>query len=159
MNRPRKSIAELLAERQAAASEAKPIDPPAPINLRSPREPEPDLEAIEPVPVAPDLPAPQLNANESIARPARLPPRPFNPIPLNDVCGARTRRGTLCQSRELYRSGRCKHHGGMSTGPNSAAGKARVAMNGRAPKKAKPMGTTENLGSDLTKPDIDVEGC
>ena len=137
MNRPRKSIAELLAERQAASSEAKP----APINLRSPREPEPEIEAIEPAPVAPDLPAPQLNANESIARPARLPPRPFNPIPANDVCGARTKRGTLCQSRDLYRSGRCKHHGGMSTGPKSAAGKARVAMNGLAPKKAKPMDT------------------
>ena len=137
MNRPRKSIAELLAERQAAAPEAKP----APIYLRSPREPEPEPEAIEPAPVAPDLPAPQLNANESIARPARLPPRPFNPIPANDVCGARTKRGTLCQSRDLYRSGRCKHHGGMSTGPKSAAGKARVAMNGLAPKKAKPMDT------------------
>lgn len=142
MTRPRKSIAELLAERQAATAEAKPIDPPSPINLRSPREAAPTkiVPDSEASPVE-DLPAPRLNANESIARPARLPPRPFNPIPSNDVCGARTKRGTLCQSRDLYRSGRCKHHGGMSTGPKSAAGKARVAMNGLAPKKAKPMGT------------------
>jgi hypothetical protein len=41
-------------------------------------------------------------------------------------CGARTRRGTECQ-RQALRNGRCPNHGGMSTGPCTAAGRARIA--------------------------------
>ena len=37
-------------------------------------------------------------------------------------CGARTRRGTPCQCKAM-RNGRCKFHGGLSTGPKSQAGK------------------------------------
>jgi hypothetical protein len=33
------------------------------------------------------------------------------------TCGAKTRAGTPCKRRDLYASGRCKLHGGMSTGP------------------------------------------
>lgn len=33
------------------------------------------------------------------------------------TCGARTRAGTHCKRRDLYRSGRCLLHGGASTGP------------------------------------------
>jgi hypothetical protein len=33
------------------------------------------------------------------------------------TCGATTRRGTPCKHLDLYRSGRCKLHGGLSTGP------------------------------------------
>jgi hypothetical protein len=40
-------------------------------------------------------------------------------------CGARTRKGGRCMCRELYRSGRCKFHGGASTGPRTEAGKQR----------------------------------
>ncbi len=40
-------------------------------------------------------------------------------------CLARTRRGTPCQSRALP-SGRCKFHGGLSTGPKSPEGKAKA---------------------------------
>src|SRR5260370_41246710 len=36
-------------------------------------------------------------------------------------CGARTRRGTPCQSPAM-RNGRCRMHGGMSTGPRTAEG-------------------------------------
>lgn len=34
-------------------------------------------------------------------------------------CGARTRAGTPCRRRDLYASGRCRLHGGLSTGPGS----------------------------------------
>lgn len=33
------------------------------------------------------------------------------------ICSARTRAGRPCRSRVLRRGGRCKNHGGMSTGP------------------------------------------
>ena len=36
-------------------------------------------------------------------------------------CGARTRRGTRCQCPAM-RNGRCRLHGGLSTGPRTAAG-------------------------------------
>lgn len=42
-------------------------------------------------------------------------------------CGARTRRGTPCQCKGLGRGGRCKLHGGMSTGPKTEAGKLRIS--------------------------------
>lgn len=147
MNRPRKSIAELLRERMAAKAEANPAPPSAPIKSGSLREAEPtkivaDSEAsparepITPAPTAINLDAARMNAIESTSRPARLPPRPYAPIPANEFCGARTSAGTPCKSRALYRSGRCKNHGGMSTGPKTAEGKARVARNGSAPKKS-----------------------
>lgn len=43
-------------------------------------------------------------------------------------CEARTRRGTACQCKALA-NGRCKLHGGMSTGPKTAEGKKRSAAN------------------------------
>ena len=51
--------------------------------------------------------------------------------PPGATCGARTRRGTPCKRKDLYSSGRCKLHGGLSTGPRTAAGKARSAANGK----------------------------
>lgn len=33
------------------------------------------------------------------------------------TCGAKTRAGTPCKRRDLYLSGRCRLHGGLSTGP------------------------------------------
>jgi len=35
------------------------------------------------------------------------------------VCGARTRSGGLCKHKGNIRNGRCKRHGGASTGPIS----------------------------------------
>ena len=56
---------------------------------------------------------------------------PVMPADLHDLtCGARTRAGTPCKRRDLYASGRCRLHGGLSTGPTSPEGKARVALNG-----------------------------
>jgi hypothetical protein len=45
------------------------------------------------------------------------------------TCGAKTRAGTPCKRRDLYRSGRCKLHGGLSTGPTSTEGKLKVSRN------------------------------
>jgi hypothetical protein len=44
----------------------------------------------------------------------------------NERCGARTRKGTPCQ-RRTYPNGRCRNHGGLCTGPKTAAGKERIA--------------------------------
>lgn len=46
------------------------------------------------------------------------------------ACSAKTRKGTPCKRTDLYISGRCKFHGGKSTGPKTAEGKAKVALNG-----------------------------
>ena len=56
------------------------------------------------------------------------------------TCGARTKSaGTPCKRRDIWRGGRCKLHGGHSTGPTTAAGKARAALNGRRPKRRTPQ--------------------
>jgi hypothetical protein len=57
------------------------------------------------------------------------------------VCNAKTRSGTACKRRDLYFSGRCKLHGGLSTGPTTSGGKKRSAQNGiqgGRPKKQSP---------------------
>ena len=46
------------------------------------------------------------------------------------MCGAKTRAGTPCKLTNIYENGRCKFHGGLSTGPKTVAGKAKVALNG-----------------------------
>jgi hypothetical protein len=43
------------------------------------------------------------------------------------LCGARTRKGTPCVRRVVPGMGRCPSHGGKSTGPKTAEGKARIA--------------------------------
>ena len=50
-------------------------------------------------------------------------------------CGARTRRGTPCQCKAIETkrgAWRCKLHGGKSTGPTSAEGRAKIAAAARA---------------------------
>ena len=42
-------------------------------------------------------------------------------------CGARTRRGAACQAKGDGRGGRCKFHGGKSTGPRTEAGRAKIS--------------------------------
>lgn len=56
------------------------------------------------------------------------PPRypVFPPECMDMRCGARTRKGTPCKRKDIYRSGRCRLHGGLSTGPKTAEGKAKV---------------------------------
>lgn len=50
-------------------------------------------------------------------------------------CGAKTRAGTPCKRRDLYINGRCKLHGGLSTGPTSVEGKKKSALNGLKSKR------------------------
>lgn len=45
------------------------------------------------------------------------------------TCGAKKRDGQLCRSTNLCANGRCKFHGGRSTGPRSAEGRARALAN------------------------------
>ena len=40
-------------------------------------------------------------------------------------CGAMTRKGTPCQAGPFGKGGRCRFHGGASTGPRTPEGKAR----------------------------------
>ncbi|WP_457097532.1 HGGxSTG domain-containing protein [Lysobacter sp. P5_B9] len=49
--------------------------------------------------------------------------------PVLEGCGARTRAGTSCRAKRLPGRNRCKWHGGASTGPKTAEGKAKVAKN------------------------------
>jgi hypothetical protein len=60
-----------------------------------------------------------------------LPPWPEFPRECRGmVCGGRGRRsGRPCQSQEIYPNGRCKWHGGASTGPKTAEGRARSQSN------------------------------
>ena len=59
------------------------------------------------------------------------------------TCAARTRAGTPCKRRDLYSSGRCKLHGGLSTGPRTAKGKRRSARNGKRGKGQTPREDAE----------------
>lgn len=46
-------------------------------------------------------------------------------------CGAKTKAaGRPCKRKDIFDNGRCRLHGGMSTGPRTAEGKARCAANG-----------------------------
>jgi hypothetical protein len=45
--------------------------------------------------------------------------------PMEPACGARNRAGSACGNRPLP-NGRCRFHGGLSTGPRTANGLARM---------------------------------
>ncbi len=47
------------------------------------------------------------------------------------LCGAKTRAGTPCRAVVIEGKARCKYHGGCSTGPTSAEGRARIAESNR----------------------------
>ena len=51
-----------------------------------------------------------------------------SPVPVAQKarCGARTRSGTPCEGRPIAPSGRCKVHGGKSTGPTTEEGRDRI---------------------------------
>ncbi len=42
---------------------------------------------------------------------------------LKIICGAKNRKGLPCQCKLLLKGGKCKFHGGMSTGPRTEEGK------------------------------------
>ncbi len=47
------------------------------------------------------------------------------------LCGARTRSGGTCKARAVEGRNRCRMHGGASTGPRTASGRARIAESNR----------------------------
>lgn len=47
----------------------------------------------------------------------------YNPKP---ICGAQKKTGERCRSKELHRGGKCKFHGGLSTGARTPEGKTRA---------------------------------
>jgi hypothetical protein len=51
----------------------------------------------------------------------------FGPDWPGQRCLAKTRKGTPCQNPAIKERSRCKLHGGKSTGPRTAEGKARAA--------------------------------
>ena len=51
----------------------------------------------------------------------------FGPNWPGQRCGAKTRKGTSCQKPPLRGKTRCRLHGGLSTGPKTPEGKARIA--------------------------------
>lgn len=65
---------------------------------------------------------------------------PFPEVLRGLTCGAKTRGGWPCKQRVLYANGRCKFHGGLSTGPKTEEGKRKSAENG---KKAARLRTVE----------------
>ncbi len=58
--------------------------------------------------------------------------RELGPLRSGPICGATTRSGQPCRQEPVMdgdrpRNGRCHWHGGKSTGPTSAAGRAAIA--------------------------------
>ena len=51
----------------------------------------------------------------------------FGPDWPGQRCGAKTRRGTACQRPAKKKNGRCRLHGGASTGPRTEDGRARIS--------------------------------
>lgn len=63
-------------------------------------------------------------SKEWASRDYQRPPPESLPFPTELhtlTCGAKTRAGTPCKRRDLYNSGRCRLHGGLSTGPKANA--------------------------------------
>jgi hypothetical protein len=92
------------------------------------------IEECEPSP--PDLADEQRVADAlaaaQIARTSGLTGRcPRTPEVHARTCGARTRAGTACKIRSFWSNGRCKLHGGASTGPKTEQGRQQSAVNGR----------------------------
>ena len=51
----------------------------------------------------------------------------FGPDWPGQRCGAKTRRGTACQRPANKKNGRCRLHGGASSGPRTEQGRARIS--------------------------------
>ena len=54
-------------------------------------------------------------------------PTRFGPNWPGQRCLAKTRKGTLCQSPAYKHNGRCRLHGGLSTGAKTSAGLKRIS--------------------------------
>jgi hypothetical protein len=63
-----------------------------------------------------------------------------------DYCDARKKNGEPCRQKTLYRRGRCKFHGGLSTGPKTEEGRQQSRINGA--KGGRPRKTQVTEGGD-----------
>lgn len=77
------------------------------------------------------------------------------------TCGAKTRAGTPCKRVDLHWNGRCKFHGGLSTGPTTDVGKAQARENGKLggrgrTRKPKPMETPRKPQGVDAKTDMHI---
>ncbi|WP_442947059.1 HGGxSTG domain-containing protein [Novosphingobium sp.] len=62
--------------------------------------------------------------------PGQYPCFPAFPSQLRGLaCGAKTRSGQPCKRTDLMMNGRCKFHGGMSTGPKTIEGQHQARAN------------------------------
>lgn len=65
-----------------------------------------------------------------IVNPPPPTPLPAFPDELRGMtCGAKNRRGEPCKRRDLYANGRCRLHGGLSSGPRTPEGRAKALGN------------------------------
>lgn len=62
------------------------------------------------------------------------------------ICSAKTRKGTPCQAPPIWdkeedkpRNGRCKLHGGLSTGPKTKSGKNAIRLSNHRRKKTQEL--------------------
>ena len=97
-------------------------------------EPEPEFAEYD-FPVL-DLEAAQRLMSRRLGIPLRLlfPPPPPEKLPRCERprCGAKTRQGTPCKAPCVWDevkgyNARCRMHGGLSTGPKTLAGRARIS--------------------------------
>ena len=66
-------------------------------------------------------------------------------------CGAKTRKGTPCQRPANKKNGRCRLHGGASSGPRTEVGRARIsAANLRHGKYTKDKLVIDRVCNDTT---------
>lgn len=56
------------------------------------------------------------------------------------VCGAKTRKGSPCKARAVEGKERCRLHGGLSTGAETAEGRARICESNRRRAEARRAG-------------------
>ena len=72
----------------------------------------------------------------------------------NKTCGARSKRtGQPCQLTSVYSNGRCKFHGGLSTGPRTIEGKTRSSMNARSKNEPHEGGKVPARVADARRPE------
>ena len=79
----------------------------------------------------------------------------------DDLCLAKTREGRPCRALGSGKGGRCKNHGGMSTGPTTTGGKARAMAalalarvkqrEGRISNRTLPEAADANFGVDSAR--------
>ena len=73
----------------------------------------------------------------------------FGPDWPGQRCGAKTRRGAPCRRPANKRNGRCRLHGGASSGPRTEQGRAKIAAANTTTGQHTKVGALTNLLSKL----------